>query len=367
MQALRFLFLAGCLAGLGGASRAEPGGSQGAPRGALEIASYNVQFVTPDLPLIRHVLREWPGHKPNVTARAEAIAARLACFDVVALQETINEERRRELFERLETAGRACGKPSRLHSGRMFAFVHGPGIQAGSWLPLVGDELALASRLPIVATGSHVYQHAAEEDALAAKGVLHARLAGGPGDVIEVFVTHLQAGDEHGQIRRRQIAELARFLRESADGAVHPILVLGDFNVRGARVDREDPASDYNFLLRTLRAAVAPRPLVDSWLAIHAADPDAGSGTKPRLRADGTRREHEERIDYLFLAGAAIAPRSMRLDFFASDLIVDGQPVGDLSDHAALLAEIWWPAATGSPDLVASGSRDSHASSAPVP
>ena len=366
MKALPFLLLAGALGVWAGASNA--GGGDAVPPGeTLRVASYNVQFVTPDLPLLHHVLREWPGHKPNVSERAEAIAARLACFDIVALQETINEQRRRELFDRLETAGRACGKPSRLWSGRMFAFVHGPGIQQGSWLPLVGDELALASRLPIVAAGSHVYEHAAEEDALAAKGVLHARLAGGPGDVIDVFVTHLQAGDEHGQIRRRQIEELASFLRESADGAVDPILVLGDFNVRGTLVDREDPASDYNFLLRTLRAAVAPRPLVDSWLAIHVADPDAGSGTKPRLRADGTLRAHEERIDYVFLAGVATAPRSMRLDFFASDLIVDGQPIGDLSDHAALMAEIWWPAGTASPDLVASDPRDPGASSVPDP
>ncbi len=84
------------------------------------------------------------------------------------------------MFERLESAGRACGKPSRLPSGRMFAFVDGPDVRTtGSWLPLVGNELALASRLPIVAAGSHVYGHAAEEDALAAKGVLHARLARG--------------------------------------------------------------------------------------------------------------------------------------------------------------------------------------------
>jgi endonuclease/exonuclease/phosphatase family metal-dependent hydrolase len=346
------LVLAACLAGAGG--RADAGGTQqAAPAATLRIATYNVQFVTPDLPLVGRLLREWPGHKPNVTARAEAIAARLACFDVIALQETINDQRRREIFERLETDGRACGKPSRLPSGRMFAFVDGPDAEDGSWLPLVGDELALASRLPIVATGSHVYEHAAEEDALAAKGMLHARLARGRGEVIDVFVTHLQAGDEHGAVRRRQIEELARFIRQTVDGAAHPILVLGDFNVRGALVDQQDPASDYRFLQRTLGAAVAP-PLVDAWLATHAADPDAGSGTKPRLRADGTLRTHEERIDYVFLAGTDAAPRAMRLDFFASDLIVDGEPVGPLSDHAALLAEISWRS-PGPPHQVAVG------------
>ena len=52
-------------------------------------------------------------------------------------------------------------------------------------------------------------------------------------------------------------------------------------------------------------------------------------------------RAHEERVDYLFLAGAAV-PRFMRIDFFWSDLVVDGAPVGALSDHAALLADIAW-------------------------
>ena len=189
MRALLALALAGGLVAAGAAGQAHAG-DKGAT--TLRVASYNVQFVTPDLPLVRHVLREWPGHKPNVTARADAIAKRLACFDVIALQETINDRRRREMFERLESAGRACGKPSRLPSGRMFAYADGPDVADGSkWLPLVGDELALASRLPVVATDSHVYGHAAEEDRLAAKGVLYARLAPAAGDFIDVFVTHL--------------------------------------------------------------------------------------------------------------------------------------------------------------------------------
>jgi endonuclease/exonuclease/phosphatase family metal-dependent hydrolase len=322
----------------GGAERAhaDPEGAS-----ALRIATYNVQFVTPDLPFLRHLLREWPGHKPNVPARAEAIATRLACFDIVALQETINESRRREMFERLEAAGRGCGKPSRLPSGRMFAFVDGPDVADGStWLPLVGDELSLASRLPVVATGGHVYGHAAQEDALAAKGVLHARLADGAGEVIDVFVTHLQSGAEHGAVRRHQIEELASFVRGKVNGTAHPVLVLGDFNVRGSGVDRQDSDSDYRFLVRRLSAAVAPRRVSDAWLATHAADPETASGTKPRVFADGTLRPHEERIDYLFVAGRDAVPEWTRLDFFPSDLLVDGAPVGHLSDHAALLAGI---------------------------
>ena len=120
----------------------------------------------------------------------------------------------------------------------------------------------------------------------------------------------------------------------------HPVLVLGDFNVRGSRVDRQDAGSDYRFLVQQLNAAVAPRRVVDTWLATNAEDPETASGTKPRVLADGTLRPHEERVDYVFLAGSGAAPEWTRLDFFASDLVVDGAPVGNLSDHAAVLAEI---------------------------
>jgi endonuclease/exonuclease/phosphatase family metal-dependent hydrolase len=340
-SALSALILAGCLLATGGDHRARAEAEGSTERGdTLRIASYNVQFVTPDLPLARHLLREWPGHKPNVTARAEAIAARLACFDIVALQETINDQRRRELFDRLEAEGRGCAKPSRLASGRTFAFIDGPEVGDGSWLPLVGNELALASRLPVLAVASHVYRNAAEEDVLAAKGVLHARLARSADEVIDVFVTHLQAGAEHGTVRRAQLEELGAFMRDALNGGANPVLLLGDFNVRGSRVDRQDPESDYNFLRRTLDAAVGPRRFLDAWLATHAVDPETASGTKPRVLPDGTRRPHEERIDYLFVAGKGARPRSMRVDFFSSDLVVDGAPVGHLSDHAALLAEI---------------------------
>ena len=213
------LLLTAALAVSDGAGGADAGAGDGvAPGGPLQVASYNVQFVTPDLPLLGHVLREWPGHKPNVAERAAAIAERLACFDIIAFQETFNDQRRREILDRLETAGRACGKPSGLSSGRMFASAEGPEIEEGAWLPLVGNELTLASRLPIVRTGAHIYRHAAEVDVLAAKGVLHVRLARGD-DTLDVFVTHLQAGAEHGAVRRAQIEELTSFIRREADGA----------------------------------------------------------------------------------------------------------------------------------------------------
>lgn len=328
-------------------------GDRPAPAERLAIASYNVQFATPEVPVLRHLLREIPGHKPNVPERAQAIATRLACFDVIGLQETINEARRAELFEHLEQAGRACGKPSRLPSGRMFQTVDGPDLaDETGWLPLLDDELALASRLPVVATGMVTFEDAAGIDALVAKGVLHARLAtgSGPEDVLDVFVTHLQADAEHDGVRRAQIAELGAFVQAAAHDRA-PVIVMGDFNVWGGAPDRADPGSEYNVLLAGLNQAVAPRRFVDLWLEAHPDDPETASGTKPRLLEDGTLRPREKRVDFVLLAGAAqVVLRAMRRDFMDSELVVDDRRVGTLSNHAALLAEVDWLAAacTGS-------------------
>lgn len=315
----------------------------GEPLERLQVASYNVQLAMPELPLLGRLLREPPGHKPNVAVRAAAIGAALACFDVVALQETVNDRRRAEIGGALQRHGEHCGKPGRLGAGRTFALLSGPPLpDDAGLLPMFDDELALASRLPIVASHALSFTEAAREDAFVAKGVLHARLRRAEGDELDVYVSHLQAGQEHAAVRRGQIAELAAFVRDTA-AAQGPVLVMGDLNLGGGTPDRADPASEYNHLMAALNAAVAPRRFVDLWLATHAADPETASGTKPRVLEDGSLRPRERRIDFLLLAGAGQAtPLAMRRDFLPSDLVVDGAPVGDLSDHAALMAEILW-------------------------
>ena len=95
--------------------------------------------------------------------------------------------------------------------------------------------------------------------------------------------------------------------------------------------------------MAALNGAVAPRRFVDLWLATHPRDPESASGTKPRVLEDGSVRPREKRIDFVLLAGAGRSrPLAMRRDFLASALVVDGEPVGALSNHAALLAEIVW-------------------------
>jgi endonuclease/exonuclease/phosphatase family metal-dependent hydrolase len=296
-----------------------------APAGpeTLRIAQYNVQFVTP-WRFGRVSFKHWP----NTEVRARAIGETLACFDIVALNETINDARRGEIFAAMERAGAACGRPSRLASGRYFEVLAGPKPDAPSFarigdfllgdaaLAWLGDEVALASRLPMVASAEMAYSVARGTDALAAKGVLHARLWRGGnaprGDLLDLFVTHLQAN--HPDIRKAQIAELVAFIRERSDPAL-PAILLGDLNVDGSAAARRDPGAEYHPMIREL-AAMGFR------------DPGQALG--------GTDSWQRRRIDYLLLRSAHLSVADLRTEQF-HDLQVRA-----LSDHAALTAELLW-------------------------
>lgn len=293
----------------------------------LDVIQYNVQFVAP-----WDFSRADPDHRPNTEARAHAIGRALACFDIVGLNETINDSRRREILEGMETAAPGCGKPPRFAGGRHFEIFAGPKLPAGesrlgslsaiaefasSDVPLlvVDDELALVSRLPIVARSAHVYGRGRGTDALAAKGVLHARVIreGPGGGMLDVFVTHLQAN--HPDIRRTQIVELARFIAAHTDPDL-PALLLGDFNVDGALAARWDVGAEYHRLMR----ALTPLGFRDPGLLL--------GGT------DGYRRR---RIDHIFVRPRGLRPIGVRVEGFR------GPDRVALSDHAAVVARLHWP------------------------
>jgi endonuclease/exonuclease/phosphatase family metal-dependent hydrolase len=323
--AWRFIVALPALALLGGAGARVDHAQAADPAWAqtLRVAQYNVQFVTP-----WRFGRVSAKHWPNTEARARAIGKTLACFDIVALNETINDARRSEIFAAMEHAGAACGRPSRLASGRHFEVLAGPGPDAPSlariadWLTgdaalaWLGDEVAIASRLPIVASAAMAYSTARGSDALAAKGALHARLGRGgdasQGDQLDLFVTHLQAN--HADIRQAQIAELAAFIRERSDPAL-PAILLGDLNIDGSAPARRDPRAEYHGMLREL-AALGFR---DPGQALH-----------------GTDSWQRRRIDYMLLRSGQLSVADLRTEQL-NDLLVRA-----LSDHAALTAELLW-------------------------
>lgn len=295
----------------------------------LDVIQYNVQFVAP-----WDFSRASPGHYPNTEERARAIGAALACYDIVALNETINDRRRRQILAAMETAAPACGKPSRFGGGHSFQLLAGPSLPpaAQGWpslaalsafassdvpMAVTDDEVAIVTRLPVVASGSHIYGTARGTDALTAKGVLHARLGRGgdeaSDDAIEVFVTHLQAN--HAEIRRSQIAELAAFLATRAEPGL-PALLFGDFNVDGSAAARADLQGEYQNMMRHL----APLGFRDLGL-------DLG----------GTDSWERRRIDYIFLRGEGIQAQDARVETFGE------LPFDALSDHAAVAAALRWP------------------------
>lgn len=294
----------------------------------LDVIQYNVQFVAP-----WDFSRASPKHYPNTEERAREIGRTLACYDIVALNETINDRRRRQILAAIEAAAPACGKPSRFGGGHSFQLLAGPSLPpaAQGWpslaalaafatsdtpMAVTDDEVAIVTRLPIVASGSHVYGTARGTDALTAKGVLHARLRRGgapaPDDPIDVFVTHLQAN--HAEIRRSQIAELVAFIEDRAEPGL-PALLFGDFNVDGSAAARDDPEGEYQGLMRRL----APLGFRDLGL-------DLG----------GTDSWERRRIDYIFLRGARVEARDARVETFGE------LPFDALSDHAAFAAALRW-------------------------
>ncbi len=294
----------------------------------LDVIQYNVQFVAP-----WDFSRASPSHYPNTEERARAIGQALACYDIVALNETINDRRRRQILAAMEAAAAACGKPSRFGGGNSFQLLAGPSLPpaAQGWpslaalaafarsdvpMAVTDDEVAIVTRLPVIASGSHIFGSARGTDALTAKGVLHARLgrsgAARPGDAIEVFVTHLQAN--HAEIRRSQFAELAAFVATRAEPGL-PALLLGDFNIDGAAAARADPQGEYRNMMRHL----APLGFRDLGLAL-----------------GGTDSWERRRIDYIFLRGEGLQARDARVETFGE------LPFDALSDHAAVTAALRW-------------------------
>lgn len=297
-----------------------------APILMVKAISYNVQFLSPS----KHL--KLPGHWPNTEDRARAIGRALACFDIVALNETVHDDRRRQIMQTMEQYAPACGRPSRLGGGKYFTSVKGPDIAGGIKVPgvvrflkpnrsspVVDDELTLVSRFPIIERHQKIFYHGKGEDALAAKGVLHARLIQGHGasvrQALDVFVTHLQAGKR--KIRRKQLDELVDFVKRHTSPGV-PFIILGDFNIDGMTAARRNPASEYNDMMRRL-----------SVLGVR----DLG------LHLGSTSEGH--RIDYFFVGGDLTA-QLPRIEPFPH------RRFGTLSDHAAVAANFNWKIKTGS-------------------
>lgn len=305
----------------------------------LQTLQYNVQFLTP--------WNNWtlPKHWPNTDDRATAVGHAIACYDIVALNETLNSDRRDKIFQVMNDSAPACGKPPMIPGGAYFTMAAGPDVPefksktvqdvlnsivalrnrpaAQQGEPFIGNEVAIISRLPIVETNSHIYSARAHEDSLVAKGVVHARLRSSPSadDYIDVFATHLQSGDD--EVKLCQIAELADFMAQHTEPNV-PVLLMGDLNLDGAS-DKQQ-GTEYVYLRNTLGLLASGQTLED--VGNH-----LPRGTN---HDEDPAKNRTERIDYIWASptGWLLNKTDVRINEFG------GNGWGTLSDHAGVEANL---------------------------
>lgn len=316
----------------------------------ISAITYNVQFLTP---WNEGVIQG--DHWPNTSARAVDIGAALACYDIVAMSETSNLNRRTEILGSMNANNRYCADRG---DSSGFYWVSGPDIRAMGVItgwnsaittfvnnigqPVIGNELTIASRYPIAETHSLTFQSRYGIDSLAAKGVLHARLQIENGEIpsyLDVFATHLQAG--FTEYKRAQVLELADFIYNHADPDI-PILLMGDFNINGSPAQQANNNSDYNYLMGILEHLGTGHSFVD--LGSH-----LEGGTNYSANPEDNR---SERIDHILTTDPSLVVNQDNVQIH--DFSGESGKAGLLSDHAAVSVILDFPVtkSTNGPDLV---------------
>lgn len=271
----------------------------------------------------------------------------LAKYDVVGLQ---------ELF----------GGPSGRRDA-VVAFAKGAGLRyhAGPFPPrllsrrLIDGGCVLLSRYPIAHVHFHEYRHHMFPDSVACKGVLSAEVVLGPGTVLPVFVTHLQASYSMrdratADVRRGQLGELADVVRRRAPGDC-PALVMGDFNTDAAdapaykavrqalpafedvvlsRQGRHLPTCCVRFDTATGREVGPCQPVTE--------EAERHEFLRAEEHASAEEREVPQTIDYIFArpGGGRAGDLRIRTDVAEVEPFSDSGPgFVRISDHSGLRVE----------------------------
>jgi endonuclease/exonuclease/phosphatase family metal-dependent hydrolase len=341
-----------------------------------------------------------PQYWPNTEARAHAIGKAIACYDIVVLNETTNVDRIDQIHQAMEEKAPNCpDKQDRTPGAGYFEIIHGPDIgrNLGDILaerekniianfvylvthyaivrdvfartvdetprePVTDDSVTIISRLPILETNSIVYRNRSGSDSYGAKGVLHARLAGGgpSGGPIDVFATHLQASGG-SEVRQGQIKELAAFVEQHNDPQT-PALLLGDLNTAGPYTRTffsegipvttvAAPHANYQDIRTML---VQNLGFIDIGLGLsegtnivradsqHQTDHPAQTecqDNRTTLDVDESNASYCNRIDYILVAprNTGFFVQSIRVEKFDH---TDWQDMPTLSDHAGVSARL---------------------------
>lgn len=171
----------------------------------MRVLTYNVQM----LPL----LAKWKGKKMNSLLSRDFLE-----FDIICLQE--NFLIRSPIFKWIGSHHEMIG----------FSSAHSP--YPSSIKKIVSGGLSIYTRYEIVNTNFHPFRQAMQMDKLSEKGILYAKISYGPGLFMHVFNTHLQAGNTEraSQIRKNQLQDIDKFIRQHTRNDRFPIMLSGDFN-----------------------------------------------------------------------------------------------------------------------------------------
>ena len=297
--------------------------------------------------------------RPACEARADELGRALAGrYDIVALAEVWDEDAKRAV-----RAGWA-GRPVTTTVGARPSLL--PPAMKGSGLMTVVDGH------PVVRSAVHTFRqrgaYGRDADAGANKGVLLTEVDVGAAGNLEVYSTHLIAGNDffrkrpggpagaNADIRQQQVEELVAFV-EATHRPGNVALVVGDLNTPASDPAEDDPVAQYQALAGVMDAA----GFDDLWLT-HGSGPGFTSWRgRSAASAGPTRRPPTSvpsppsrpptigstRIDHAWLqrpAGAHradVAVEAFRRRSFPRVPGTDGyEALPFLSDHLALHLEL---------------------------
>jgi len=262
------------------AAETGPGGER-----VVRVLTYNVQFLVGVTEWVSWIFGFWP----NTKARAEAIGAAVAGYDIVCLQEAQRTSRRRQIFGMAQNV-------AMLRSGSLkpvFHEIDGP--DGTSWNKQ-HSGLACLTRFPILDTKTTVYRDCTGIDCFLDKGVLYMKLGMDNGKPLHVLNTHTIPSPE--SIQWSQVDDMETFLINLDIRKDEPVLFVGDFNIPGPTGRVNKSATD-----RTSYSSVEPTPAPIPDVYDHLAKVMGSNGLVdlwPPKQPGFTNKEQNKRIDYIW-------------------------------------------------------------------
>ncbi len=219
----------------------------------VKFLAYNV-YLRPD-PV------GWWDYKPE---RFAELPEAVRPYDVIGLSEVFDDARRAKWVDLFSSTHPYCIQPPHKNN-----FTNG--------------GIMLFSRYPIVESATTIYRDADNWDYFADKGVIWARIKLPNEEMVEVAVTHAQAGGDYRPIRAKQFQQMQEFLEQKQGN--HPLVMLGDFNVRA------DEGDEYFDMMKAFK-----QPM-DVFRAFTKAPGYTSNGEENPL----TGGSGKKRIDYVFM------------------------------------------------------------------